>query len=206
MMPWRERARLWLRGFGKLAAVVLLAAAVGTGLGVAIAALTGGDSDGDDPRAITDASTATASVPTTRATTPTTTAARPSPPAPLRQIRFSVGSAVLHPAATASGQRRRRARLGVSVRVENRGPERVGLERPSLLAANQRIPTNPAADAPTTHLGPIEPGRTTNAVLQFETAGAVTEQLTTQRRARLHIAGRSIPITIVVGSPAASGS
>lgn len=205
MTSWRERARLWLRGFGKLAAVVLLAGAVGIGLGVAIAALTGDDADA--PRAVTDAPAITASVATTPATTPSTASGRPaSRPAPLRQIRASVGAAVLHPAAAAAGQRRRRARLGVSVRVENRGSERVVLERPSLLAANQRIPTNAAADAPTTNVGPIAPGRTANAVLQFETAGAVTEQLTTQRRARLHIAGRSVALTIVVGSPVTSGS
>ena len=181
-MPRGERARLWLRGLLKLAGVVLAAAAGGMALGAGISQLTGDDDARSDR---TEASTETAE---------TTTGSR-------EQVRVTVGSAVLHPARTPSGRRRNRARLGVRVTVVNRGAQRVVLPRPSLLAARQRIPTNAAADAPGTRLGAVGGGETVKATLQFETAGAVTEQLTTQKRARVLVAGRSWPVTVTIGPP-----
>jgi len=58
-------------------------------------------------------------VPTTKVTptVPTTSTRAQTPPDPLEQVRVSVISAVLHPAGTPAGQRRRRARLGVRVEV-----------------------------------------------------------------------------------------
>ena len=203
MMPRGDRARLWLRGLLKLAVVVLVAGAGGMALGIAIAEVTGDD---DPPSVATQGPTATseaneAAGPTTSAPAPTTTTRAASDQDPLEQVRVTVGSAVLHPARTPSGQVRNRARLGVRVTVVNRGPERVVLERPSLLAARQRVPTNAAADAPGTRLGPIGAGQTVKVTLQFETAGAVTEQLMTTKRARVLVAGRSSPVTVTVGTP-----
>ena len=99
------------------------------------------------------------------------------------------------PAAAATARARR------AVTVVNRGTERVVLPRPSLLAARQHVPTNAAADGPATRLEPIGPDQTVNVTLQFETAGAVTEQLTTQKRAQVLVAGGSSPVSITVGTP-----
>ena len=118
---------------------------------------------------------------------------------------MTVGVAVLRLASTPSGRARNRARLSVSVTVRNRGSRRLVLPRPSLLAARQRVPTNPAADKRGSRLGPVAAGQTQRATLQFETAGAVTEQLTTQRKARVLIGRRSSAITVTTG-PAVSRS
>ena len=195
---------MWLRGLLKLAGVVLVAGAGGMGLGIAISELTGDDAP---PSVATQASTettqppaetaeATSSVPAATATT-----ARGSDQDPLEQVRVTVGSAVLHPAGTPSGRARNRARLGVRVTVVNGGTQRVVLPRPSLLAARQRVPTNAAADAPATRLGALAAGQTARVTLQFETAGAVTEQLTTQKQARVLVGARSSPVVITVGTP-----
>jgi len=172
-----------------------VAGGVGIAFGVGISELTSSD---EPPAETTTDTRPRGTVPTVARTTP----ARPDGDA-RGQLRVTVRAAVLYAASTPSGQRRRRARLVVRAAVENRGSERVVPPRPSLLAARQRIPTNPRADATTTRLGPIEAGETVDVTLRFETAGAVTEQLTTQRRARLLIGGRSSPITVVLGNSGA---
>ena len=204
-MPRRERARLLLRGLAKLLAVVLVAGAVGTALGLALSKLTGDD---EPPAAITPDPTSPVPRPTTAAapSDSTTSTPRPSGQHPLEPIRVTVVSAVLHPSASPSGQRRRRARLGVRVKVENPGTQRVVLPRPSLLTARQRTPTDPAADGPKTRLGAINPGQTVDVTLRFETAGAVTRELTTQKRARILVGRRSSPVTITVGAPVTSSA
>jgi hypothetical protein len=194
-MPRRERWRRLLRQLGRFLAVVLVAGGVGIAFGVGISELTSSD---EPPAETTTDTRPRGTVPTVARTTP----ARPGGDA-RGQLRVTVRAAVLYAASTPSGQRRRRARLVVRAAVENRGSERVVPPRPSLLAARQRIPTNPRADATTTRLGPIEAGETVDVTLRFETAGAVTEQLTTQRRARLLIGGRSSPITVVLGNSGA---
>jgi cytoskeletal protein RodZ len=220
MMHRRERARLLLRGLAKLLAVIVVAGLIGVGLGIALSKLSGDD----DPVApattvpaqstTTTAAPAPAPVPAATTTTPTRTTTTPttpppSPPSPAPrpaadQIEVTVRFAVLQLATTPSGKRRNRARLGVQVTVRNRGSQRVTLPRPSLLAARQRIPTNPAADARGGRLGPIPARQTRRVTLQFETAGAVTRQLTTKRKARVLIGGRSSTVT-VTPSPAVSG-
>jgi hypothetical protein len=195
MMHRRRRARRLLRGLAKLAAVVAVAAGVGTGVGFGISALT----TGEPTPARTAAQRSTASTPASRPSASTTTRA---PGNALEPIRLTVVSGVLHPAATAADRQRQRARVGVWVTVRNRSARTVALARPSLLAARQRIPTNPRADTPRTHLASIGAGRTVNVALQFETVGAVTQQLQTQRRGRILLAGRSRPVWITVGSPA----
>ncbi len=144
---------MWLRGLLKFAAVVLVAGIGGIALGAAISELTGDDAPPSDA---TQASTQTTQAPT--GTTEATTGS-------LEQIRVTVGSAVLHPARTPSRRRRNRARLGVRVTVVNRGAQRVVLPRASLLAARQRVPTNAAAAAPSTRLGPIGAGETVKVTL-----------------------------------------
>lgn len=185
-------------------AVIVVSVTAGVILGVALTQL----ADNDDS-----AGTLTEG----RGKTPASTTSRTEPGqqmAPARhgaadarkQLRLRIISAVLHPAATPSGQRRRRGRLSVHVRVKNHGSQRVVPARPSLLAARQRTRTNPRADGPATRLGPIGAGQTVDVTLRFETAGAVTEQLTTQRRGRILVGGRSWPISVRVGSPASSST
>jgi len=198
----------------KLIAVIVVAGLVGVGLGIGLSELTGDDEPagpaGQATTAPTPSTTSTSAAPaqatTIAPTTTTTTTPRPAAAQGAGDdIEVTVGAAVLRLASTPSGKARNRARLGVSVTVRNRGSRRLVLPRPSLLAARQRVPTNPAADERGSRLGPIAAGQTRRATLQFETAGAVTEQLTTQRKARVLIGGRSWAITVTPG-PAVSRS
>lgn len=141
-----------------------------------------------------------------QATTSGTSPAQATAASSRGQLRVTVLSAVLHPAATPAGIRRKRARLSVRARVRNPGAEPVVPPRPSLLAARQRTPTDARAETPVTSLGTIDAGKTVEVTLRFETAGAVTEQLTWQKRARILVAGRSSPVTVSVGTPVTSGA
>jgi len=192
MKPRRQRTWSLLRLLAKFLAVVIIAGGLGTALGIGLSKVT---SRGE-------AAEVKAAPTTTAAPTPRTTAAA----APRDGLRVRVISAVLHPATTASGVRRRRARLGVSVLVENLGDEAVAVARPSLLAARQRIPTNSLADGAGTHLEPIGAGKTVRVTLRFETAGRVTDQLRKRKRARILVGRRSLPITVNLGSPVRSVS
>lgn len=172
----RRKERL-LRDLARFVPALAAAAFIGAVLGFAISELTGSDSSSG----AVDESPVTTGV-----------AASPEP-----RIRATVGIGVLHPAATPSGRRRQRARLGVRVSVQNNGTERVVLPPPSLLAARQRIATRSA-------IAPVAAGKTVSAAVRFETAGAVTRQLRTHKRARILVGGRSWPLTVKVGSPAHS--
>jgi len=209
MMPRQERARLLLRGLAKLIAVIVVAGLVGAGLGIGLSKLSGDDEPAgpaaEATTAVTQATTSTPAAPAeTTATAPpiiTTTTPRPAAAQGADDdIQVTVGVAVLRLASTPSGKARNRARLRLSVTVRNRGSRRLVLPRPSLLAARQRVPSNPAADERGSRLGPIAAGQTRRATLQFETAGAVTEQLTTQRKARVLIGRRSSALTVSPGS------
>ena len=183
-----------VRGLATVVALVAAAGAVGIALGLVLTKLGGND----DPAALTAGASRTTEPATTgpRATS----ASKPVAQDPLSLVRVRVLSAVLHPAATRSGKRRRRARLGVHVEVHNRGAQRVVLQRPSLLAANRRVSTDPRADARGSRLRVIGTGRTADVTLRFETAGALTRHLVTRRRARVLIAKRSLPVSITVGT------
>ena len=61
--------------------------------------------------------------------------------------------------------------------------------------------TDPGADGPGTHLGTLKAGQTRSVTLRFEVAGAVTRQLTSERRAVVLVAGRAHPISIKLGNP-----
>ena len=187
-MPRRERARLLLRGLAKLLAVVCAAGAVGALLGIGLSKMTGDD---EPPAPVVTGTTATAATATTQ-TTPRDAAA---------DVRVRIFGAVLHPAATPGGIRRQRARLTVRVRAENRGATTVTLERPELAAAGERVATDPRADSSETSFGPLAAGQARTVSLRIETAGAVTAELTSTRRARLRIAGRSVRFAVRIGQP-----
>lgn len=199
MMPRRERAALLLRALLKGPALVALAAGVGLILGVVLAQLF---ADSDRAEGIVSGPTTAEHSSTTPARRVSRSAApTPGTQDPLARIRVRVISAVLHPGTTPSGIRRRRGRLAVHVAVRNSGARRVVANRPSLLAARQRVPTNPRADGPDTHFDSIEAGETVDVTLRFETAGNVTEQLRTQKQARVLIGEKSWPFTVKVGNP-----
>lgn len=196
-MPRRERARLLLRGLAKLLVVVCAASAVGVGLGIGLAELSGDDAP---PTPAFPADTTSTAASTTPATTPGD---------PLADVRVKIFAAVLHPDTTSEGTRRQRARLTVRVRAENQGATSVTLERPVLAAAGERVATDPEADTPETHFGPLAAGESQTVSLRIETAGAVTAELTSTRRAQLRIAGRSLTFAVRVGTaqtpPTAAG-
>jgi len=182
MMPREKRALLWLPGLAKLVAVILVAGGVGIALGIWISKLSGDE----------ESSGATSSG--TGTNVPSTTAA-------LAAISVTTLSAILHVATTPSGQSRERARLGVHLSIENRGDQRLVLDRPALLSGGQSVATKSRADEPGPPLGPIDAGKTLDVTLGFETVGAATKQLATRKSARILIGGRSLPITVKVGTP-----
>lgn len=193
-MPRRERARLLLRGLAKLLAVVLVAGAVGVLLGIGLSKLTG-DDKAPAPAAPPSTGTTTSADPTRPRTTSV-------PAAPLAKVRVRILGAVLHAASSPSGTRRQRARLAVRVRAENTGTTTVTLARPTLTAAGISIKTDPQADALTTNFGPLAAGETQTVTLRFETAGAQTAALASERRGQLRIAGRTLPpLFVTVGAP-----
>jgi hypothetical protein len=189
-----------VRGLAKLVAVVLVAGAVGGGLGIVLSKLSG---NSGDSAAAPQASTATKP-----ATQHTTTSARsdghttPAAPAPSGGVSVHIVDAILHPAESASGRRRHRARLTVRVQVTNRGTSVVTPARPTLFSGSVQTQTDPNADGPGTRLGALQPGKAVAVTLRFETAGSVTTQLQSQRRARVLVAGRTRETAVTVGNPA----
>ena len=185
MLPHDERARLLLQNLLQLVAGITACVIVGAALGFTLAALNGSGEPSGAPGASREPAEAT-----TKRAIPTTSGAGERKP-----VRVAVISAVLHPAATPSGKRRRRGRLSVHIKVSNVGTRRVDAARPSLLAARQRILSGQRLPA-------ISVGRTLDVTVRFETNGMVTEQLRTLKRARIVVAGRSWPIAVKVGTPA----
>lgn len=183
-MSGRPRiAKLVLGGLVKLALVVVIAGGSGAVVGYGLSLLS---NDG--------AGVAPAVKP---ALTPTQTA-----PPSVRSVNVRVIDAVLQPASSASGQRRRRARLSVRIRSENRGARAVTPARPVLIVGHVRTPTDPSADSPRTSMGSLGSGEIANVTLRFEVAGNVTTELVDTRRARVRVAGRSRTIAVKLGQPA----
>ena len=111
--------------------------------------------------------------------------------------------AVLLPAATASGKRRRRARVEVTVSLFNDTErERPATAEPSLLSGDRRVHVDPSATAGAGGLlKPLPAGARASGVLRFETAGAMTDGLIERRRAQLRIAGKTLAVRITLGEP-----
>lgn len=108
--------------------------------------------------------------------------------------------AVLQPATTASGRRRQRARVEVTVSLRNlSGRPRPATARPTLIVGDDRVRADSAAADVAGGLLKAVPALTSvTGVLRFETAGAATERLTDLRRARLRIAGRTLPLKLAL--------
>jgi len=135
---------------------------------------------------------------TTPATTPATTTAAAGG---LGQVQVRVLGAILRPAGTPEGQQRRRARLTMRVQAVNEADEAVTIGRPVLGVGKVRINTDAAAETADEQLGELAAGTTKAVTLRFELAGEATEKITIDRRARINIAGRSLPFRVKVGSP-----
>ncbi len=184
-------------GLAKFLVVIAIAGGAGVAIGAGLSELSGRDD------AITPAGSSAPTSPTPAANGPVAPRSSSTPAAPTSaaRARVLVFDSVLHPAGTTAGQRRQRARLTVRVRVENRANADVTPARPSLLVGRTSTETDPGADGPGTQLGTIRPGQSASATLRFEVGGAVTTQLTTERRAVVRVAGRSHPISIKLGNP-----
>ncbi len=195
----------------KFLGVVLLAGAVGAGLGIVLAELTGSDEEVPPLAPTTTATTATTTA-TTRGSSTTATTRRPTTSttqrdpstttasAALRLVpRVQIQSAVLFPARTQRGRARRRARVVVRVRVTNREDTTVKAQIPTLVVGDARVVNDPsAASAAGTLLKAIGPRAGASGELRFETSGDVTQALTNARRARLRIAGRTVVVKLTI--------
>ena len=108
--------------------------------------------------------------------------------------------AVLQPAATPSGKRRQRARVEVTVSLRNlSGRPRPATAEPALLVGADRVHVDSAAaDAAGGILKEVPALTSVTGVLRFETAGAVTERLTSRRRARLRISGQTLALKLSI--------
>lgn len=176
----RITPRVAFSGLLKFLVVAIAAGAVGLGIGVGLAALTGDESASSTPQTTRSSPGAAAQ---------TTTATEGLVP------RVRVLSAVLRRASTQSGRDRRRAQVTVRVRVTSRGTGTLDLGDPLLMVGSERVGLDPdAEDAAGALLEPLAPGVSATGELRFETAGAVTRRLTKQRRARLHIADRTVAV------------
>ena len=189
------RGALVARWLMMCAVVIAVSGGAGALIGVGLSKLTGDDKGAGATVASTGESGADAS----------TTAGAPAAPAPV-SLRVIVRDAVLHPASTPAGMRRKRARLTVRITAQNRGETMVTPARPVLLAAGTRTPTDPQADGPGTKLGALAPGKSASVTLRFETAGTVTAQLNAQRHARVVVGGRSVGLRVALGNPVPVGA
>ncbi|MDX6691907.1 MAG: hypothetical protein QOG15_3364 [Solirubrobacteraceae bacterium] len=118
-------------------------------------------------------------------------------------VRVQIVSAIMHPAGTAKGRARQRARLSVHARVINTTSSETTFERPRLQSGAALLGIDRNAVQPAgALLRPIAPGSTADGVLRYETAGDLTRRLASRRRATLRIAGRTMAITVIIGSPA----
>lgn len=200
----------FLRSLAKLAALVIVAGGVGVAIGMGLATLSDGDepaapdegaatSAPTEPPAATSTQTTTA-VPAATATVPpvTTTTTSPSTASGrLAQVRVSVLGTRLFTDSTPSGREAQPARVTVRLRAENRGDERVRLKRPTLRVGSVRIP----ADAGGGQFAPLGPGADATVTLRFSLTGEATPKVVRDRRARITVAGRSLPIRVSVQHP-----
>lgn len=166
-------------GRARIVRIALSATIAGLVVGVGLAVL-----DGDDaPQRAVVTSTAT------------TATGVPEPGYNGRSGPMIVRAEMLR-ATSASGRRRGRARLTVTVRMRN-GTDRprAAPSRPTLLVGDRAVRADRvAAGFAGGLLEPLAPHSTATGMLRFETAGATTRRLLQRRRALLRIAGRTLPV------------
>lgn len=167
-----ETAKRVLRRLVKFVALVTVAGGVGVALGKGLTMLSEADS---------------VAPPTDR-------------PGALAQVRVTVLDGRLHTDATPSGRREQRARMTVRLRVENAGGQTVTINPPTLRVGNVRVPSHPDDDAPGAQLDPLAAGQSQTVTLRFPLGGEATPKVVRDRRARILIAGRSLPMRVKVRS------
>lgn len=204
MAPRQPRARAFLRGLIRFVALIAVAGGTGVALGAGLSQLA--DEDAVAP-GVSDAPTSGSTV-----LTGVATSVAPNPPPPpatattttagaLGQVDVRVLGAILHPAGTAEGKRRRRARLTMRVQAINESGSTVTIATPVLAVGSVRIRTDAAAETAATRLGELAAGETKTVTLRFELQGEATEKVTIDRRARVVIAGRALAFRLTVGAP-----
>ncbi|MDQ3722913.1 MAG: hypothetical protein M3376_07580 [Actinomycetota bacterium] len=115
---------------------------------------------------------------------------------------MTVVDARMHTAAAASGRREPPARLTVRIRATNEGRRRAALDRPTLRIGRVIVQTDPQTDAPGARFEPLTPGTTQTVTLRFSVAGEAKAKIVRDRRARILVAGQSVPIRVKLRSPA----
>lgn len=178
-----------LRGLGKFLAVVIASAIVGALLGIGLSKLSG-DKASSTPIAATPAGR-----PAPRGATGASGTTGPDDAEP-QAPRIRVVSSTFVAATTASGRKRRRARVAVRLRVTARGGKAT-LGTARLISGDDELTADPkASDAAGDLLNPNAGGKSATGELRFETAGTLTARLADQKRARLRIGDRSLPLRL----------
>lgn len=116
-------------------------------------------------------------------------------------VKVQIVSAILHPAGTARGRRRKRARLNVHMRLTNNSASTFTLGRVRLQLGSTLLDIDPHARkvaAPLLRLLPAS--ATAEGVLRYETGGAGTQRLISKRVAALRVAGRIVLTKVTVGT------
>ncbi len=175
-----------LRGLAKFAAVVVVAALIGAGLGIVLAKRSG--NDGGET-----ASQSAPLTPTSPATSTTTETAEPDVAdvvAPLIEVL----SALLERTSQSTG----RALVAARVRITNRTRRRITLDDPALVSGQDEIaPNESAASNPV--LRPLAPSASATGTVRFTLPPDVTRRLTANPTAELRIAGGTVVLTLVEG-------
>ena len=109
--------------------------------------------------------------------------------------------AILRPAGTPSGRRRQRARLIMRLHARNAGKRPARLGRPTLRVGSVRIKLDRAANPPQVRFERLGAGDTESFTLRYELAGDATPKVIRDRRARLDVGTRSIPMRVRIGEP-----
>lgn len=181
-----------LRGVMKLVAVVALAGAVGAGLGIGLAELTGGD----DPPSVAPA----ASTPTTpTATTPTATTPA-SPAAGTEKLPVEIIDVIARPAKRGAEG----ARLTVRVRAENNTGKILRRARPTLIVDGDSIAAAADTDGVAGKLlaPSLGSGESAKGTLRFGIPATTDDELATAK-VRLRIFGKRVAIKPVVAESTA---
>ena len=117
-------------------------------------------------------------------------------------VRVHVMSAVMHPAGTASGKRRQRARVSMRVRVTNNRPATLSPVASSLVSGSE--PVSGTAEAALKRK--LASGQRASGRIRFETAGAVTQSINTTGEMNVLVAGVPLTVTVKVGTPVSRGA
>lgn len=174
-----------------LIAVLVCGSAIGLGVGVGLGGLGGDDDSGG-------------SIARTTADTDTDTGQDAGAEILLADgVRLTVVGASFQRATTASGRKRRRARVAVQVRLRNGGgtsipafPDGPGA-RLRLVVGDERVSADPKATTPADGLARrLAPESTASGELRFETAGAATTLLADVTTIRLRLGGKAVDVPL----------